>query len=315
MLVFAIGAWLGALVPAYRSAPRLSADQAELTIDHHLDWQFGDVVTLLGYDVSPNGVRPGQDVMVTFYWQSLRTPDRNYAVFVHFFGEDNELVGARDTYPGLGHDPTTLWAPGEIIMDAIPAPIAADAQGPVLLDIEAGLYDLDTDERLVVRDATGNTVGYPVVGKVKLLGGPEAVRTPSHLVGATFEGGLVLEGHDLSATTLSPGSVLTLTLYWAPAGPLKADYTTFVHLVDEEDRIVAQGDSRPRGGRYPTTAWAAGEHFDDTYTLSLPLDMAPGDYYLLAGLYKLENNARLSLTDGSDCVRLQPALVVHEQSP
>lgn len=309
-LLLAMSVLVAVLAPAYHPAPRLPTDQVEQTIHNRLDWQFGDVVTLLGYDVSPAAVRAGEDVTVTFYWQPLRTVSHNYTVFVHLFGADNDLVGARDTYPGLGRDPTMLWTPEEIIVDAIPIPTDLDASAPILLDIEAGLYDLEADERLPIQDAAGNPIGYPILGTVKLLGDQQPLGQPTYLLGAEFEEGLVLEGYDLSATALDPGSVLTLTLYWAPTGPLAVNYTTFVHLVDKAGQIVGQGDGPPLGGRYPTTAWGAGERFADSYEIFLPADMVPGGHALLVGLYDPRTYERLLLVGGGDHLKLEPAIIV-----
>jgi hypothetical protein len=120
-----------------------------------------------------------------------------------------------------------------------------------------------------------------------------------------------LEGYDLSTTQPHPGDSLTLTLYWASAGPLASDYTVFVQLVDDAGQIVAQGDGPPRAGRYPTSAWGPEESFDDPHTLQLPIELAPGNYYLLVGLYNPQDNMRL-LTGGgeTDHVRLEQAIAV-----
>jgi hypothetical protein len=310
LLVLAIGALVGVIAPAYHAAPRTSQGEAEDAIDHRLDWRLGDDVNLLGYDLSSQVIGAGEDLTVTFYWAPLREIEDNYTVFVHLLGEDNEAVGSRDTYPGLGRDPSVHWTPGQVVVDAIPIPIAPRARGPILLDIEAGLYDMDRDERLEVRDAEGNPIGYPLIGTVKLSGKQQDTSTPPNRLDAHFETGLVLEGYDLSATLLSPGSDLTLTLYWAPRGPLPADYATFVHLVDPEGLIVAQGDGPPRGGRYPTTSWAAGERFDDEYTILLPPGLPSGDSRLMVGLYTPEGFSRLPVTGGGDHVTLEQVVTI-----
>jgi hypothetical protein len=310
MFVFAVGAWAGVLIPAYEPAPRLREEEANQVIPHRLGWQMADTATLLGYGVYPSVVGGGEKVMVTLYWEPTRASERNYTVFVHLLGGEGESAGARDTYPGLGNDPSIYWRPGEIIADSIPIPVVPSADGPILLDIEAGLYDLKTDERLTIHDAAGNEVGYPVIGTVKLLGDAGSANPPSHLLDASFEEGLTIEGYDLSTTMLSPGSPLTLTLHWSPTGPLTKEYVTFVHLVDEAGQIVAQGDGPPFGGRYPTTNWAAGERLEDPYVLVLPTDVPAGNHYLLVGLYDPRSSGRLLRVDDGDHVRLGSEIVV-----
>ncbi len=308
MLAFAVGSLFGVLIPAYRPAPRLPADQIDTAIPNRLDWQLGDVATLLGYSVSHSSVDPGGEVEVTLYWQAIDPPaDQNYTVFIHLFGEDNELVGARDTYPGLGNDPTIYWEPGEIIVDTIPVPVAPDAAGPILLDIEAGLYNLDTGERLPVTGPDGGPIGYPVIGTVRLTGIGQDFGEPANRLDAVFEGEIIIEGYTLEQDS----GTLTLTLYWAIGRHLPgADHTVFVQLVDEADQIVAQGDGPPRGGRYPVSAWGGGERFDDVHIITLPDDLPPGEYDLLVGLYNPVDGTRLLFEDGSDHIRLDNVLIV-----
>jgi len=73
---------------------------------------------------------------------------------------------------------------------------------------------------------------------------------------------------------------------------------------------VAQADGPPCNGRYPTTAWAAGEKLQDAHPLVLPPNLEPGEYHLLVGLYDAESMARLGLVDGTDLVRLESTIVV-----
>jgi hypothetical protein len=120
-----------------------------------------------------------------------------------------------------------------------------------------------------------------------------------------------LQGYDLSATQLRPGDTLAVTLAWAASGPLGDDYTVFLHLVDEAGDVIAQGDGPPRGGRYPTSAWAEGERFTDAHDIALPTHASPGTYHLRVGLYQPRDGYRLLLTDGSDHVQLDQAIIIH----
>ena len=72
--------------------------------------------------------------------------------------------------------------------------------------------------------------------------------------------------------------------------------TTFVHLGDPSQSPLAQGDSVPLGGHYPTTLWAPGEVFSDTYELTIPLDLPQGLYPVHVGLYRPEDGSRQTLT-------------------
>lgn len=304
MALLAVLAWAFILIPAYRPSPRLTPDQLLEAATNRLDWQIGDVAILRGYRLSQPSVRPGDTVIVTLFWEALSSTERSYSAYVHLVGPDGETVGRRDTYPGLGNDPTVYWQPGEIIEDAIPVPIGEDAEGPILVNIVAGLYDRTIDEPLDTRDQNGSIIEYPVIGRIKLEQTKGVALNPQYPLDVTFQNGLRLDGYDLSTTGIQPATTLTLTLYWLPGGPLPVDYTTFVQLVDEQNNIMAQGDGPPLGGWYPTSFWGANEHFKDSYSVDIPGDVPTGTYHVLVGLYSLQNMARLSLENGADSVRL-----------
>jgi hypothetical protein len=95
---------------------------------------------------------------------------------------------------------------------------------------------------------------------------------------------------------------LALTLFWEALAPVQDDYTVFVHLVDTEERIRAQGDGVPLEGSRPTSSWQSGEVLADVHLLPMGVDVTPGDYKLLVGLYTPEDGARLPVAAGGDSV-------------
>jgi 4-amino-4-deoxy-L-arabinose transferase-like glycosyltransferase len=310
MLALGVGALTGVLIPAYAPSPRVSIKAAEASMTQELRWRVGETATLLGYRLEPEMVQPGHEAVVTLFWLPEEAPGRNYTEFVHIIGEGGALIGARDTYPGLGNNPTLYWEPGSVIVDRIPVPVAADADGPVLAEIEVGLYVLESSERLPVTDAAGNLIGYPLMGTIKIADTDDPDDTPAETLDSLFEGGNRLLGYSLADSTAAPGESLELTLHWQTVGALPASYTVFVHLIGEDGAIAAQTDGIPRGGRYPTTAWGTGEVFTDPYNLKLD-SVEPGAYRLRMGLYDPATGARLLLDTGADYVEL-PATVTVE---
>ncbi|MEP7357478.1 MAG: glycosyltransferase family 39 protein, partial [Anaerolineales bacterium] len=238
MFALSLYTLLAILGPAYAPNPRLSSDEAARVIQHRLDWQLEDEAVLLGYEISPQSIEPGQTALVTLYWESLKPNNHNDTVFVHLFGAEGVQVGARDTYPGLGNDPTRYWQPGQIIVDTIPVQLDQSATGPILLDVEAGLYDLDTGVRLSIRDAGGGLITQPIIGHLKLAATTRSSTVTARAPLAIFEGGAVLESFALNIAEPSAGQMFTVTLRWSAAGPLNADYTVFVQLVDAAGQIV-----------------------------------------------------------------------------
>ena len=124
-----------------------------------------------------------------------------------------------------------------------------------------------------------------------------------------FNRQISLTGYHLNQP-LSPGNTLNLTLFWQAEAPIEVDFTVFVQLVDAANTtIVAQGDSKPQSGFYPTPYWQPGESIVDLHTFLLPGAISPGSYDILLGLYEAETGQRLQILDEagvfkSDHVRL-----------
>jgi hypothetical protein len=80
----------------------------------------------------------------------------------------------------------------------------------------------------------------------------------------------------------APDEKLDLTLYWQARQRIPGEYKVFVHLVDDEGRIVSQADAIPGEGMAPTEGWLPGEVVADRHHLTSP---GSGHYQLLVGLY------------------------------
>jgi len=116
---------------------------------------------------------------------------------------------------------------------------------------------------------------------------------PSGEQEARFEKGLTLVGHRLAA--VSPQE-LRLCLLWRAEAEIEADYTVFVHLT-RDDALIAQDDSFPAGGYYPTSLWRLGDIVIGEHTLALPEPYDPVEHKLVVGLYQLEPLRRLQILD------------------
>jgi hypothetical protein len=110
------------------------------------------------------------------------------------------------------------------------------------------------------------------------------------------------------------GATLPLTLTWEALGAFEEDYTVFIHVVGADKQPLAQADSQPVGGDYPTTFWDIGQRLADPYRLVIPFDLPPGEYGLLVGMYLFSTGERLPLlgADGQilgDSISLGTVLV------
>jgi hypothetical protein len=126
---------------------------------------------LLGSDLDPERVRPGETLRVALYWKALSDMDIPYTVFVHLLGADGQVVSGHDGEPVGGARPTTGWVPGEYITDLheVEIPDSLSAGDYVL---EVGLYDAGAPSmpRLQILGEEGQPEGDRVIF------GPVAVR-------------------------------------------------------------------------------------------------------------------------------------------
>ncbi len=130
--------------------------------------------------------------------------------------------------------------------------------------------------------------------EIKVAVGPEnglwrvygpAADGAAHPLNVRLGESVALVGYDRTPLHPRPGQTLRVALYWQALHPLEAEYHTFVHLLDGEGRKAAQSDRQPGGVYYPSTLWQPGETLRDEHRLTLPADLPPGDYRLLAGMY------------------------------
>jgi 4-amino-4-deoxy-L-arabinose transferase-like glycosyltransferase len=148
---------------------------------------------------------------------------------------------------------------------------------------------------------------YAVPGDVPVAEAPENL-------GVTLsdpEGPLVrLLGYRMDADSVRPGESLDITFAWQTIRPASSNYVVFVHLLDEIDIVIAQRDTYPGLGNYPTSHWRPGHTFLETYRLQLPQTAyAPNTLTPQVGLYSRDWPYRLETGTADNAVKL-PALAL-----
>ncbi len=81
-------------------------------------------------------------------------------------------------------------------------------------------------------------------------------------------------GAKIEPASAHPGDTVWVTIYWSVLAPLTQDYTVFIHLLDRDGRSVAQTNSWPGEGTYPTRLWKPGTVIVDRYPVQIPYDAA-----------------------------------------
>lgn len=294
LAVFAALAPFTLLLPAYAYPVPLAANDVPATANR-ADVNYGNRLKLLAYSISQRRVIPGESLQLTLYWQSLAPMDDNYSIGIHVLDTNQKVVGARDSYPGRGLLPTTLMYPGQVIRDEYWVPVAADS-APGIARIQIDLYSRETKTNLPAHDPLGQAI-TPVVGPFLIAALDSASPQPQNPTRLVFGKQIELIGYD--APNPGKGSQApeqyALTLYWKRVGPISKDYTVFIHLLDDEGRIVAQQDRAPVNGAYQTSFWENGEVVADQYALASSRQASR----IELGLYSPDTGERL-LVEGDN---------------
>jgi hypothetical protein len=287
---------LGIVWPAY-SLPEIGFDSAYKGVSES-SWQIGDVARLHQVTVLESILHPGRDAIVELTWQPLMTTTIPLSAFVHLLGPNDEMVGARDSYPGMGRTSTTFWRHGSVFVDRyrIPInPVVAEEIAPARVRVAVGLYDLATMERLpLYRAGTDAALMPPVVGEAKLPPRPDSSRSlPALQPLAKIGSALELYHIGLSDQHINEEAI-EIDLIWKVVGPLHCHCKLFIHLVQDLQHPLplSQADNYILQGRYPGHMWAAGEVLYDRHRLEVAQELASGEYHLIAGIYDVESGSR-----------------------
>ena len=121
---------------------------------HPMQAVLGDSIALVGYDLSGDRLRAGDQLAVTLDWHALRPSSTSYHVFVHLLDEKNHIWAQWDGVPKNWTYPTSAWVPGEYVADRYPLTLSPDAPAGRFV-VEVGLYDAVTGKRLTVESSSG----------------------------------------------------------------------------------------------------------------------------------------------------------------
>lgn len=297
--------------PAWESAPLLFANgggrlTSPLPSQVTVNANFANQLMLLGYDLPQRQVMPGEGLPVTLNWQALQSMPADFIMFTRLRDQQGQVWGGYDRKPREVYS-TLLWIAGEVVGDSFTLRIKPDTP--------AGLYYLDIGFYVVVGKApvslplvqngqmsqvTNITLGPIKVGH--LTGGLKLeAGQPQHKLNQLFGNNLTLLGYTLvdsrgeSNGNKESAQNFKLTLYWRCETPPPLNYTTFVHIRNGANEIVAQKDQPPLNGAYPTSVWDPGEIVADEITLPLPVVPPAGTYQVVVGLYDIQTGQRLTV--------------------
>jgi hypothetical protein len=284
------------LTPVEVVDPNPNIGPAALPVQFTTQAAFGREAQLVGYSLGQGPFKVGEPLPLTLFWQSLTDQPGPLTVAIQLQDSAGQAIFAQQKEPIR---PTPDWQRGTLLRDPQDLPLP-----PTL---SPGKY------RLVVALTTPKQRPLAVSGNHQL---PLAIVTtvdrphifeppdPQIELAVIFGDQAKLVGLDLPQTQVKAGEQLSLTLYWRAITTLDKSWTVFVHLLNEDGKIVGQQDQIPGGGQFPTTGWLPDEYLTDSYHLLIPADTPPGHeaYRLEIGLYDANASTRLPVMDGGQII-------------
>lgn len=257
-------AFFGYFVPAYAAPPSVDA----ASVSQPFNITFDGKIELLGAKIDRDSAQPGDPIQVTLTWRALQPIDRSYVEFVHLIDDQGILVAQRDTWPGRGMYPTTLWQPAEVFADTFYLHVPAGACAPNAATLRVGLYEQD-GPRLNALDAQGQAIADNAVpiGFLKIEPRPGAYPNSMRV---NFGQQVELLGYEMSSRAILPGEAITVTLVWRATAPFIEDYSVFLNALRPNQRISAQDSSKPLRGTFSTKNWTPGQVITDVRVLQFP---------------------------------------------
>jgi 4-amino-4-deoxy-L-arabinose transferase-like glycosyltransferase len=235
------------------------------------------------------------ETIYTIDWSVNRPVSHEYGVFIQLLTQDWERITGDEQLLLRWLYPTIAWQPQQIIPDNfkldIPSELPAGAYRLV-----AGTWYVNSGE-ISAQSFIGDTVNkIATIGWIKVPQKTEPVLpTNAITIDATLNNQFQLTHAEISSIE---NKQLTIKLYWKSlVDRPQIDATVFVHALDEDHSIVAQSDTRPWNGQYPTFIWDEDEIIVTEHQLAVANSK---DIQIVAGMYTQPDFTRLPATQNGE---------------
>jgi uncharacterized membrane protein len=275
---------------------------------------FGnDQLDLVGIDVVDD---PDDGVVVRFYWRPLAPLPEGLRLWPLLFDDEGRPRNNPEQAPMIA----TIWYPPEqwpvgdiIVTETLPQRLPESFHLGLAVGQESDSLTNPTRRAPVsayspAEAKPGNWVqlaSFTRQGPFLTQSPPVLSNYPFTPIRQQFGPAILLTGYHLPPNPAHPGDTIDILLRWETLSPLVADYTVFVHLLNDQGDLVTQSDTFPTWlVAQPTSHWTVGQPVADRHELRFPPDLTPGVYRLVVGLYDHQTLERLPRPDGSTTFQL-----------
>lgn len=303
-----------AIIPAYTPPEPIDNLPDDIRL---ADIRYG-VIQLVGYQIEETPVEfsteRDDEITLTLYWQPVQRTAQPLSFYVQVFGPDEagnlQEIGKLDSYPGQGMRRTDTWETGRVYEETYRIVLnnqVADMT-PFQPRFKIGWRNHATNRELLAAVDSPQPLDAitlrPMVEAVILQGGRIFAAEGAECfalqqVGEVRFGEVArLTGYEIGSegtSTVLAGAYFPLKMRWEVLGQTDNSHTLFIQLIkpDSPTLLRGTGDTIPRAGWYPTSAWIEDTCFVDNYGVYVFSDTPPGNYRLLIGYYDPQTNQRL----------------------
>jgi hypothetical protein len=272
-----------------------------------LEVNFGEEMTLLGYDLRNCTVESGETFRLDLYWKAQRKLDAGYSAYARLKDAQSNLWSPKDSRrPGGYRDypPTTTWSLDEYAQDSYQI-LVLPGTPPGEYDLVIGAFSKATLEELNVLDEQGLAVGTSLaVGEITVVrpGKPPSIEELEiqHPVATRFVEELELVGYNMDRAVVQAGEGVHLTLLWRSLKEMNQPYAILLQLVDEGGGIEAEEAFPVASEDYPTTQWQAGEVVRGQHYFLVPAKASAGRHRLQLAVIDQEGTPLAAAIDLSE---------------
>ena len=253
--------------------------------------ELGESLMLAAYDVNlaTGHVWPGESVPITLYWQAKG--ERNDTLeeqYIVALVDQTEVLFSYSDWPVPGLSPENWRANTLYPSHAVIATPDENFSSP--LQIVISTTDGETDKWSESPAALGTITVTTESASVT----PDFVPNRQSVI---FGDQIALRGFDLMTSTVTAGSILPVESIWQVKDRPQAEFTVFVHVIDDEGELVAQCDSPLGSESQPTTEWARDGLYSHICRIEMPAELPAGEYSLRVGLYTWPSLERLLISN------------------
>ena len=306
------------------NTPNLQHIYAQKNIDKTIGFEqinkklannYDNKIALIGYDIG-GVIQSGEDLHITLYWHFMEDKKEEYKVKVDFTDSKGKIFFSREYDFAQS---TKEFMQGDAIKEE------ADIKIPFITE------EKDYFLRVGLIDAKGTTVpalygkfidpdGRSILGTLHLKPDENYL---SSLYNSTMdvimfypqknieenttgiemgislmknlESKILFLGANIDKQEITSGEKYQILYFFKCLEPTKKDYTAFVHIVDQNDKIAFQQDHRLP---FRTSKCEKDKIYVEQYDVTVPLNIQTGTYKIKIGLYDKKTGTRLTLADG-----------------